>query len=42
MDAKICLESGLVVASRSELLKYDDGTVTDESGYVLGNIYNEI
>jgi hypothetical protein len=21
---------------------YDDGTVTDESGYVLGNIYNEI
>jgi len=20
---------------------YDDGTVTDESGYVLGNIYNE-
>ena len=20
----------------------DDGTVTDESGYVLGNIYNEI
>lgn len=21
---------------------YDDGTVTDESGYVLGNVYNEI
>jgi hypothetical protein len=21
---------------------YDDGKVTDESGYVLGNIYNEI
>lgn len=21
---------------------YDDGTVTDESGYVLGNIFNEI
>ena len=21
---------------------YDDGTVTDESGYVLGNIHNEI
>jgi hypothetical protein len=21
---------------------YDDGTVTDEFGYVLGNIYNEI
>ncbi|HEX3415907.1 MAG TPA: hypothetical protein VHT21_05815 [Stellaceae bacterium] len=21
---------------------YDDGAVTDESGYVLGNIYNEI
>ena len=21
---------------------YDDGTVTDESGYGLGNIYNEI
>ena len=21
---------------------YDDGTVTHESGYVLGNIYNEI
>jgi hypothetical protein len=21
---------------------YDDGTVTDESGYVIGNIYNEI
>jgi hypothetical protein len=21
---------------------YDDGTVTDETGYVLGNIYNEI
>ena len=21
---------------------YDDGTVADESGYVLGNIYNEI
>jgi hypothetical protein len=21
---------------------YDDGTVTDEDGYVLGNIYNEI
>ena len=21
---------------------YDDGTVTDEFGYVLGNVYNEI
>jgi hypothetical protein len=21
---------------------YDDGTVSDEDGYVLGNIYNEI
>jgi hypothetical protein len=21
---------------------HDDGTVTDETGYVLGNVYNEI
>ena len=24
------------------VIRYDDGTVTDGSGYVLGNIYNEI
>ncbi|HEX3523469.1 MAG TPA: hypothetical protein VHT52_15430 [Stellaceae bacterium] len=24
------------------VIRYDDGTVTDESGYVLGNIHNEI
>jgi hypothetical protein len=28
--------------TREQLGTYDDGTVTDESGYVLGNIYNEI
>jgi hypothetical protein len=29
--------------SRAErVIIYDDGTVTNESGYVLGNIHNEI
>ncbi len=30
------------VSPAERVIIYDDGTVTDETGYVLGNIYNEI
>ena len=30
------------LSPEDRVIIYDDGTVTDEFGYVLGNIYNEI
>jgi hypothetical protein len=30
------------VSAAERVIIYDDGTVTDETGYVLGNVYNEI
>lgn len=41
-DAIHELKAANDLSPAERVIIYDDGTVTDESGYALGNIYNEI
>jgi hypothetical protein len=41
-DAIHELKAGANLRPAERVIIYDDGTVTDDIGYVLGNIYNEI
>ena len=41
-DAIHDLKAAGNLSPTDRVIIYDDGTVTDESGYGLGNIYNEI